>query len=604
MKKRVLVFAFAFLALGAYHPSSSAVKASGSSEKETILFDITTEKSAGLYTIAFETDIELPSFANHSFSWQINGENKETLSLNNDSDSSAINLAWNGQKPGDGNGNGYRHFHLEAGTTMFTTDTANYVLRNDYNFWWTKHSAGNEAYSWVFQHGGNDAPYVKYEIPTLAFRGDISGGAQPGLSRWLASLPYEKGTWKEAGNSWAANAVYIDDGSGYKLYDYTYSAEGYLKFNDPISENAKGTVLTIIPFAPFNTETGSGLSHYLSFYFPKGTLLGGINEGYPFMVEEDAYFEISKEGALSGMYSTPHDYVVVPAACGHPGNAEYYTCSRHEGEIFLKEGNQYKTASSSEVLVDIDHAYEYVEEVPSTCDQDGVKAHYECSRCHGLATKEGDAYQGTSKENLIIKAAHKLSHVEEKPFTCSEDGTKAHEECSVCHKMYLQEDEGLVEVNLSSLAIPSHHVLREVEGKEATCLEEGKTSGKVCSVCGLVIEEGKPIAALGHRYSGWALQEDSLSIARYCLRCYESEEVALSQENGFTYKIERESTSSTQGVASYSSSKYGTFYVALPLKEKGVDQNAVQNYVAGGVAIVCVSLSIGGFFLLKKFLHL
>lgn len=602
MKKHVLLLAGALFALCGYRSSVVPTEATG--EKETILFDFTTERAMNDNVVALETDITLPVFSQHDFAWEVNGKTKNTFALGNDSSSTFLHLAWNGEKPEGDNGLGYRHFHLEAGTTIFSTDTADYVLRSDYNFWWTKHSAGGSAYGWVFQHGGNDVAYVNHEIPSLSFKGDIAGGVQAANGRWLAYLPYEKdGSWSQSANSWSANAVFIDDGSGYTLYDYTYSAEGYLKFADKVSSNTKGTLMTLILFSPFNTETGEDLDRYISFYFPKGTLLGGINEGYPFMVEEDAYFEISKEGQLSGMYTSPHDYVRVPASCGHPGNIEYYTCSRHGDEYFLKDGEKYNAVSSEDVLVDVEHTYSYVDEIPSTCDQDGMKAHYECSICHGLAIKEGEAYQAVSEEDLVIKAAHTLTHIEEKAFSCTENGVKAHEECSVCHKMYLDEDGELVEVSEMDLTIPSHHTLKEVDGKSATCLEEGKTSSKICEVCGEVIEESKIIPATGHRYSGWTLQEDSLSISRYCLTCYESEEVTLSEENGFVYTVEQEATETSKGLASYSSSKYGTFYVELPLKEKGINQTVLQSSIAGGVAVICISLSVVGFFLLRKKLH-
>ena len=43
------------------------------------------------------------------------------------------------------------------------------------------------------------------------------------------------------------------------------------------------------------------------------------------------------------------------------------------------------------------------------------------------------------------------------------------------------------------------HIAKIIPGVEATCTEKGKTEGKVCAICGKVMEEQKEVPALGHK---------------------------------------------------------------------------------------------------------
>ncbi len=578
------------------------VKAEG--EKETVYFDITTEAAIGDYTVLLKTDKVLPSFENYDFTWYVNNKAKTSTTLYNSSDPSSISLGWNGEKPGSGDYS-YHHYHIEAGTALFETDTAKYVLENDYNFWWTSSANGNvSSCTWVFQHGGADVIADAFsEAPSLKLAGAMSNsGANPNLGVWTVYLPYEKGDWSGNENPWNANLFYADsDGSGYKLIDYTQVSGGAFWWMDKIPSATRGTELTYIPFKALESSDGT-FSRYVSIFLPKGTLIGGWNNGYGVMIENDTYFEIMKDGSISGLYSMPHDYVRHEAMCGHPGNVEYYTCSRlgHEDEMFLKEGGAYRSCSESEVKVDVEHAFVFVEETPSTCDLPGMKEHYECSRCSSLAEKEGGSYILVDEDELVIPASHKLVDVDEIPYTCTSDGVRGHKKCTTCHKLYLSEDGELKEVNESDLVLPKRHTLVKLGSKAATCTESGLSEGKKCSVCGEIVEEQKTIAALGHRYGSWELNESEKTISRLCERCYAIESVPVNEDNGFTYKIISDATSNSKGSACYISSVYGTFYVEIPKKEESISQDNVQIIVASAVCAPTLGVSILVPLLLKK----
>ncbi len=77
-----------------------------------------------------------------------------------------------------------------------------------------------------------------------------------------------------------------------------------------------------------------------------------------------------------------------------------------------------------------------------------------------------------------------LQDVEEVPATCTENGVKAHQKCSLCGKLYVDG----VEVTEADLVIEAGHTEGEVKienEKAATCTEEGSHDEVVyCSVCG------------------------------------------------------------------------------------------------------------------------
>lgn len=70
-------------------------------------------------------------------------------------------------------------------------------------------------------------------------------------------------------------------------------------------------------------------------------------------------------------------------------------------------GSRKKVCSCGDEIVEaigaLGHDYKFVEEDSATYYEEGVKAHYECSRCKGLAVKNGETYTGTTLEALKLK---------------------------------------------------------------------------------------------------------------------------------------------------------------------------------------------------------
>ena len=213
-----------------------------------------------------------------------------------------------------------------------------------------------------------------------------------------------------------------------------------------------------------------------------------------FVKEDDAYVEKTAEELK---LPAGHDYgeliAEVPATCTKAGMAAHYECSKCH-KLFVKEDDTYVEKTAEELKITVDHTYgELIAEVPASCDNDGVAAHYECSECHRLFVKEGDAYVEKTADELKIPASHDYGNqIAEVPATCTEDGVAAHYECSKCHKLFVKEGDAYVEKTAEQLKLPAGHDYGEqIAAVPATCTEDGVAAHYECSKCHkLFVKEG------------------------------------------------------------------------------------------------------------------
>ena len=116
--------------------------------------------------------------------------------------------------------------------------------------------------------------------------------------------------------------------------------------------------------------------------------------------------------------------------------------------------------------------------------------HYECSVC-GAASQTFE----------IVACGHEMTYVQEQPATCTAVGVKAHYECSVCNKWYVELVAGsgiYREVTMDNLSIPAiPHTFKNPGDEDyemwythidPTCKTNGYTYKK-CTVCEKWIEE-------------------------------------------------------------------------------------------------------------------
>ena len=154
-----------------------------------------------------------------------------------------------------------------------------------------------------------------------------------------------------------------------------------------------------------------------------------------------------------------------------------------------------KVAVPSVLAIAGDHAMTKVEAVDSTCTEDGVKEYYVCACGKKFADENGyneieNLDEWKVAEGKIAAKGHTATKVAGKAATCKEVGVKDHYNCSVCGKNFTDEtcateitDLDAWKASDGKIAAKGHTAVK-VDGKAATCKEEGFKDYYNCSVCG------------------------------------------------------------------------------------------------------------------------
>lgn len=158
------------------------------------------------------------------------------------------------------------------------------------------------------------------------------------------------------------------------------------------------------------------------------------------------------------------------------------------------------------------HTIAHSEEKPATCSAEGTKEYWYCTEC-------GDCFDDEKGENRIQKEGlkiDKLPHTEiidkAVPKTCTTDGKTEGKHCAVCKEVLVEQK-----------VIPAGHVYTVLPAVPATCTTDGKTEGKYCWICNTVFTEQKVIPA-GHTMVDVTAKdatctEDGCTAGRHCEKC-------------------------------------------------------------------------------------
>ena len=171
------------------------------------------------------------------------------------------------------------------------------------------------------------------------------------------------------------------------------------------------------------------------------------------------------------------------------------------------------------------HTLTAVAEVPATCEETGVKAHWVCSVC-GKLFSDADGKNETTLEALTIgapghdygEAAWTWTGYEsaKATFTCSRDASHVEEVTAAvtseittpasCESTGVRTYTATVTfqgknyTDTCTETLPAlGHKTQLVGAKTATCTEDGYTGDEVCTVCQEVVKKGEVIPALGHK---------------------------------------------------------------------------------------------------------
>lgn len=197
-----------------------------------------------------------------------------------------------------------------------------------------------------------------------------------------------------------------------------------------------------------------------------------------------------------------HTTTLVPATpktCTTDGNIEHYKCNVC-GDLFADAG---AVNQLTEGQVKIPAGHEYGDLVPKqepTCTQTGMQAHYKCSVCNKYFDESKTEKTVDELTIPINPNAHDFgAWIEEVPATCKDTGVKAHEDCNRCNRHF---DESGNEITDLTIPTNDNHdwnawvsngngthtrtCKRDSNHKETGTCSGGKatcTSKAVCEVC-------------------------------------------------------------------------------------------------------------------------
>lgn len=186
----------------------------------------------------------------------------------------------------------------------------------------------------------------------------------------------------------------------------------------------------------------------------------------------------------------------VPASCTEPGTAAHWACALC-GKLFADEaGNDEVTAENLATAL-APHSLAKVGGTPATCTERGVSDHWKCTVCGALFSEETGTTEVTTEQLRTALAPHALAAVAEVPATCEETGVAAHWRCASCGGLF-KDEEGTHPVSIDDLVVPlAAHKLTAHAPKAATCTEPGSLAHWTCEVCGKTFLDDRTLEPAG-----------------------------------------------------------------------------------------------------------
>ena len=221
-----------------------------------------------------------------------------------------------------------------------------------------------------------------------------------------------------------------------------------------------------------------------------------------------------------------------------------------------------------------------LEEKRSTCTENGNIACWYCTTCD-IYFSDAEGLNEIDVNDVVIPArGHEYSSlISEVPATCAQSGVRAHYTCSVCGKNFDNTINGKeltdAELLIESIGHSYGFLISEVP---ATCTQSGVRAHYTCSVCGknfsnttnanAVTDAELSISPLGHNFEASYTTNEAEHWYK-CLRCGElSDREAHTFDNGVVTTL---STETTIGVMTYTCTTCGYIKTSLlPVASKGL----------------------------------
>lgn len=158
------------------------------------------------------------------------------------------------------------------------------------------------------------------------------------------------------------------------------------------------------------------------------------------LFDEDKNEVAATDLVISANNNHSLDLVVeASATCLQDGMKSHYECSICH-KLFDEDKNEV-TATDLVISANGNHAYKQVGEIAATCLDEGIRAHFECDICDKTFVEvDGKKVEINYFELIISKTEHTYGNViVGKSATCDEPGIKDHYECSVCHTLFVEQ---------------------------------------------------------------------------------------------------------------------------------------------------------------------
>ncbi len=185
-------------------------------------------------------------------------------------------------------------------------------------------------------------------------------------------------------------------------------------------------------------------------------------------------------------------YTAVSADCLNDGHKQYYYCGRCD-KYFEDVYGDYERDYDYFVIPAYNHPknslYHYTA-VEATCTDDGNIEYFECSLCGKLFTDEDCTNETTLARVTLAATGHDMTKHAAVAATCTDDGNIEYYTCENCGKLFTDKD-GSDETSYKDVAIPAlGHDSTFIPETVPTCTTDGNMDYYYCERCGKVSLDG------------------------------------------------------------------------------------------------------------------
>ena len=202
--------------------------------------------------------------------------------------------------------------------------------------------------------------------------------------------------------------------------------------------------------------------------------------GYPDVVNYTSNIDTPKAA------HEPDHHTASSATCTVAGNSEYWYCNSC-GKYFSDENCTNVIQYADTVIPATGHSMTPHAAVPATCTESGSSAYYECSVCHKFFSDANGETEIAANSWVIPADGHSMTPHAAVPATCTTAGNSAYYECTACHKFF-SDANGENEIAENSWITPATgvHTYGNPTWDWTGNDEDGYTAAEVtftCSVC-------------------------------------------------------------------------------------------------------------------------